>query len=529
MYLPALCATMTSILQILPSELLARIFAFLPQRRDVSQARLVCKPFHELSSPFLITEVIFAPRLDTLKRCREVIDHPYFSRYVTHLIYDSSRYDEDLGTDWNSYVSRCHASPRDMIDEDWRRRQRDDKELLDELSNPSARGHGRAPDADVEGDADAMGIERYYEQVYRMGCQRHFPDYYSRYKNQQALQQRHIPHSMIKRAFTACPKLRNIVYTDHRGLARAGESYDSCCRRLFGLTLEPDHAGTSHTSWHQLFDIFELAHEVGARIDSFHVGSHPFMSTQSVIGSELDSAEAPLMLPLTYMGRRRGETLKVMRESFSRLDTLYLSYEDDVAPNPGGATLVRLLESAAQNVKHLSLVRAIDRGRVDYDPNAIGGCTNELDSLSIRCPHLRYLELRHLQLPHVQPLQDFLAAHASTLREVRLVEYCLTDRANEQEKLARWAGENMHLMGVEVVTAADLQALTAPTKPATRSRTSTSSRDLAVAEKALLEIESRERIWLGGRRNMLNRTVELADRARFATDPADWWLRIVRS
>ena len=48
---------MTPILQVLPSELLARIFACLPERQDVANARLACKVFHELSSPFLITDI----------------------------------------------------------------------------------------------------------------------------------------------------------------------------------------------------------------------------------------------------------------------------------------------------------------------------------------------------------------------------------------------------------------------------------------------------------------------------------------
>lgn len=71
----------------LPPELLDRIFYFLREhRKDVSSCRLVCKVFKECSSPYLITRVVFAKRLKEIERLQDVLDHPYFSKYVTELM-----------------------------------------------------------------------------------------------------------------------------------------------------------------------------------------------------------------------------------------------------------------------------------------------------------------------------------------------------------------------------------------------------------------------------------------------------------
>jgi hypothetical protein len=35
---------------------------------------------------------VIADRLDTLQKLREVLDHPYFSKYITRLVWDASYY-----------------------------------------------------------------------------------------------------------------------------------------------------------------------------------------------------------------------------------------------------------------------------------------------------------------------------------------------------------------------------------------------------------------------------------------------------
>jgi hypothetical protein len=86
---------------VLPPELLSRIFAFVSYDRphvDIANIRLAFRQFHDLSSPFLLTTVVIADRLDTLQKLSEVLDHPYFSKHITRLVWDASFYEhiEDL-------------------------------------------------------------------------------------------------------------------------------------------------------------------------------------------------------------------------------------------------------------------------------------------------------------------------------------------------------------------------------------------------------------------------------------------------
>ncbi|KAK5131136.1 hypothetical protein LTR08_001284 [Meristemomyces frigidus] len=106
---------MTSITDTLPPELLARVFSYLSGScNDIATCRLVCYAFRELSSPFLITQVVFATRHKTIKKLREVAEHPYFRRYVTNLVWDASFFSPSIALDWERYSAECAES----LDED---------------------------------------------------------------------------------------------------------------------------------------------------------------------------------------------------------------------------------------------------------------------------------------------------------------------------------------------------------------------------------------------------------------------------
>jgi hypothetical protein len=47
--------------------------------------------------------VVVAERLDAFQKLREVMLHPYFSKYVTHLIWDSTHYELSISEDCNAY------------------------------------------------------------------------------------------------------------------------------------------------------------------------------------------------------------------------------------------------------------------------------------------------------------------------------------------------------------------------------------------------------------------------------------------
>jgi hypothetical protein len=81
-------------IELLPPELLTNVFEILAQDcRVIQSCRLVCKVFRELSSHHLITRVVIAERFDSLQRLQWVMNHPFFSKHVTTLVWDVSHFD----------------------------------------------------------------------------------------------------------------------------------------------------------------------------------------------------------------------------------------------------------------------------------------------------------------------------------------------------------------------------------------------------------------------------------------------------
>lgn len=154
-------------------------------------------------------------------------------------------------------------------------------------------------------------------------------------------------------------------------------------------------------------------------------------------------------------------------------------------------------------------------------------CFNDL--FNTRFHRLEYLELRYLLRVDTQLLQDYLENHASTMRELRLIECCLSDRAGEQDKLAEWAGENMHLAGVEVLMGGDI-AILAQVNAAYTGEIELDEEVERLAKGVRERIESREAKYLNGRpTNTLTRTVDIADRSiPIEQWKQEWWRRPCR-
>lgn len=292
----------------LPPELLGRVFAFLAdERRHISASRLVCRTFKELSSPYLITAVVFAKRWREVTRLHEVLNHPYFSRHVTELIYDSSLYNGAIATNWNAYVDACEDAPRMLRDAEWMQRKRDEAIMWHDIGaysdlpappvppveeiarlSISDRASGSADDVrgspglpDNEHDRDDSengedgedsddGMDDYYDTVYRLGCHKSFPDYMQRYRAQRRMEAASVPKKMLRSALSGFPRLRTITYSDYRMLSRNGESFDQCCRRNFGNTLQPSlFPGKSDQCQFDVVIVLNaIAESKDARIDS---------------------------------------------------------------------------------------------------------------------------------------------------------------------------------------------------------------------------------------------------------------------
>ena len=329
----------TSPLGALPPELATRILDLLFAGRspDVPQCRLVCQDLYYLSSPYLIRTVVIAERLETLVKMREVMLHPYFSKHVTHLIWDASYYDSEIATDYSMYENAFrkseHLAP--SRDEDYIRTRQTDAALLKTVESRvptkaripvalSGKGHLlaygiAARTNDEQGiplstrwrdrwqSEDVLSMPNIREsKLYRdsadtqdgdhmAGCHLGFADYYRRWENQNKLRDlswqtegKHARNYFVE-AMTRLPKLRNIAHSDYRALAYNGETYAHLCQRLFGNTVCPlwsnvdrvranrdDDQDTSQ-GYHDRFQSFlsDLSN-VRQIWDSLSFGRHPF-------------------------------------------------------------------------------------------------------------------------------------------------------------------------------------------------------------------------------------------------------------
>ena len=105
---------MASNISNLSNEMLDRIFSFLSEDKQVGACRMACRLFKELSSPYLITRVVFARRLRTIARLNKIVEHDYFRRHVIELICDVSYYCENRATDWG-HISMKQASKQHKL------------------------------------------------------------------------------------------------------------------------------------------------------------------------------------------------------------------------------------------------------------------------------------------------------------------------------------------------------------------------------------------------------------------------------
>lgn len=540
----------------LPPELLTRVFAYLGAgaRTDVSACRLVCHSFHELSSPFLITTVVFAKRLDAIRRLNEVLDHRYFSKHVTHMVWDASKYETRVAEDWNEYVERCGKSPRSFSDADWTTARTRDAEMFrvfENIGRPTVGAYGtdhangdttnafhNAPEADAEsagavdddqasstgvtsaslsqddsesssdseGDSATMFEDEdsnsdddsdsdsddnpwagevdnildeeemlnYQNRVYSLGCHRGLPDYYRLWDNYRRIKATMMHVTILAEAIKKLPKLRHFSFTDYRGLARPGESYDTLCRRLFGNTLEPTPISIT-TPWSELSDIFNMFTGFKRRLDSFAIGEHPFdASSQYIAPSCQLSAGEGMMRWLTRQRHLpRSHVAAVLRGvRFLRLpmsvDCMVLDEESDTYVS-NVKPLVDTLNETAPSLLELQLVIS---GALSSDTRTPitkalsatnrDGAIVEVDNERVTTQHffttvvsgLRFERLQTIEIRgwefNLPDLHSFLIAPASTLREIHIIDCLCNDSYAAFATAADQWSSTLHLTGIEV-------------------------------------------------------------------------------
>jgi hypothetical protein len=99
-------------IELLPPELLAHVFDNLAKDcRAIQNVRLVYKVLRDLSSHHLITRVVLAERQKSLDRTRWIMDHEFFRKHVTHVVWDVSQFQESLAYDLELYKKAWAHSP----------------------------------------------------------------------------------------------------------------------------------------------------------------------------------------------------------------------------------------------------------------------------------------------------------------------------------------------------------------------------------------------------------------------------------
>lgn len=113
--------TMSARFESLPAEILAKIFEYhTDDRKQIGSCRLVSHTFKTASSPFLITKLVFAKRLREIAKAIELASHPYFSYFITEIVYDLSHWQS---LEYDQYIDDCNEVEalglRHFCDAEW--------------------------------------------------------------------------------------------------------------------------------------------------------------------------------------------------------------------------------------------------------------------------------------------------------------------------------------------------------------------------------------------------------------------------
>ena len=528
----------------LPNELLARIFSLLGERKDVGACRLVSRILKEISSPHLITSVTYANRPREIVRLKEVIEHPYFCKYVTDLVYDASYFHRAFASDYDEYIEACDREPRTFRNPEWSQWRDEEVALWHSIStmdsNSSSDGEVNTDNSSVSsggGDADAYGAsleetddeisdntvssnasastyERIHRRAYRRGYHAGFYDYHSLYVSQRKIERQALAQRVLKRAFTELPGLKHVVLTDWRYLASPVQTYNTyneCAHRLFKNTLAPNFASctTIKRACEQLADSIDRA-----------------KCMKSIISFVLPSDSCPT----EERCRRGGDpdkpltmtvgALDPMVELLPRLENLRrLRLPIDLNHLPSSRRrkareAVRLSKPLASAPSLTSLTLYVDLVERPDNMSTIERVAWRTIPFRLwlkeqHLPKLETLELCGFTFPD-HGFQHFLSAHVATMRKLHLINCSLE---GDVARFSSWAGKNMHLEGVEIYSKPfrNMEDLFYESDPEIGKNFGKLRRNVVEPFESELEL-----LWLAGRSNTIGRTFI----AR-TTDPED--------
>jgi hypothetical protein len=439
----------TTSIDALPPELLTRVFEFLSCDRshvDIANSRLVSKQFHAISSPFLIATVVIADRYDTLQKLSEVLDHPYFSKHVTRLVWDASLYGRGAANHLFEYHHQCELKPwsSSTIAAHCESRGMDLEELARLQDAVGKALHGgdwlmrRAGGIDlslyyteneVGSDSDDKKMR---DSLIRLA----HDDYRLREAAQIEIRLNSLSLKPLETAFEKLPMLRHFEFSDFRALARSGETLRELCGRIFGQPLSPDLLPDDEQGEmvHALEDLrlqnclHRLA-KISPRLKSLSFGRSNLNSWDALqcnasprmVMSDIHTKEENYWRPL--LGCIQHLSLPVQ-----------ISYDEGIIESywPVPSTH-RLLSDSAASLTHLDLETGLYSGlsREFWNLSAMAKPVFAQILDQIHFPKLTSVVLRGW-LFSLQDLENFLLAHATTLRNVHLINCCLAEASKDE-------------------------------------------------------------------------------------------------
>jgi hypothetical protein len=278
----------------LPQELADRIFDFGSGRRSLgfSNYRLVAQQWHAKSSPRLVTTAVIAARPKTLNKIQQLMNHPYFNKHVTHLIWDASEYYAtivEVGSMYSEiFIGSEHLETytvsrggEDLSNMDRRVAKIEDQSTVGGSAAMrwnvlQQSGRNIFPPIDKSIVTDLLPSNKFdinKNSVYMVGCSQGKKRYATHLKAQQIIQAKELTHVWFREALESFPSLQHMTVSDFRTLAYPEETYIALCRRLFGDVICPEFAECHIPE--QFFDIYRSPLRGGWR--SFSMGHHPFL------------------------------------------------------------------------------------------------------------------------------------------------------------------------------------------------------------------------------------------------------------
>ena len=471
----------SNILKVFPVEIFEHVFSLLSKSRsDIGACRLTCRDFHLISSPYLLPSVVLADNLDAIHKTQQIIEHPYFSRHVTELIYVPDHYDHEDDHRYETALKKMDCQ------------QDEDKLLWQDLTRYSDyRGKGwKGPERCRCFDESAF--DRHSLRT------PDFQDYI-----------RAIRMNMLEKLLKTLPKLRNVTLTDFSSVCREG---------LIGSTRKVDAHAKTDWFWRSAYGDYD--HEISTLI----------LCVSQIRGSDIKSITfGPSLFEnsMAYWEERRDKTGMVDRAGPSyHLDLavigdLWNDYHDELQSVMRGlrrlhlpidlytsdkATLLTtsfpsFMELAAPSITHLTLdAKGLIRDGTPRDDLGLLGFEAFFGKLHM--PHLTHFDLLGWVYTQAQ-LQRFLVRHAGPLRELRLMQNAMLE--GDVVALADFGSDRLSLTGIELDWGADRRGTPEDVKIRDESRSSFSMPERWLESRWQSPSLALELRWLGGRSNQIVR------------------------